>query len=104
MAYREILLVLGVLSLYNKRLFTDMVLVFKSIHQLNIKCSMRQLGLIMSTSNTRGENLRLTQLRSHNRIMVALFCNRVSTVWNRLPTNVITEKLLLALKANYINF
>ena len=49
MAYHERLQTLGALStnlrlIQTKYLFTDMVLVFKSIHRRNIKCSIKQLG------------------------------------------------------------
>ena len=65
---------------------------------------MKQLELVISTSNTRGGNLRLVQQRLHNRITAALFFNIIPSVWNRLPANLITEKTLTGFKRKLHSF
>ena len=104
MAHHEKLKMLEALNQYNKRLFADMVLVFKSIHQLNIKCSMKQLGLVMATSNTRGGNLCLIQKWLGSGITTAHFCDRISIVWIRQPINVIIERTLTRFKRKLHSF
>ena len=65
MSYADRLRELGALSLQNNRLFADLILVYKCIHQL-MCCFTDDLGLRLIMSNTRGANIKFHQQHSTN--------------------------------------
>ena len=65
MSYADRLRELGALSLQNNRLFADLILVYKCIHQL-MCCFADDLGLRLIMSNTRGANIKFHQQHSTN--------------------------------------
>jgi hypothetical protein len=78
---------LGSLTLENKRLTADMLIVHKCLYsQDKIQCSLADLGLSLMNTNTRGEHTHLT----HHHIKPTLaqyFPHRASTEGNRLNLN-----------------
>ena len=86
--YDERLLTLNALSLSDRRLYTDMVTVFKFLHG-QVNCSATDVGLVLTTSLTRGNGSRLFQRRPANRTCANLFSFRSASEWNKLPAAVI---------------
>ena len=64
---------LGALTLEQKRLYADMVIVYKVIYGL-LGCSLTELGLQLVSSNTRGAKIRLTQRKACSKFMKELLC------------------------------
>jgi hypothetical protein len=87
LSYTDRLRTLGTLTLQHRRLYADMITVFKTLHGLT-NCSPQSIGLSTSTSNTRGGGVRLCQRRAVSKIHSSLFCCRVPTVWNKLPLDI----------------
>ena len=103
MSYADRLRKLGALSLQNNRLFADLILVYKCIHQL-MCCSADDLGLHLITSNTRGANIKLHQQHSTNILRASLFSNRAAREWNRILIAILQSKTLSTFKQNLFTY
>ena len=82
------------LSLHNYRTYADMVTVlFKSLHNGMVV----DLGLLCTTSNTKGGGVRLQQWCSKSCTAALLFSYRVPPIRNKLPLTVATSPSLMVL-------
>ena len=88
---------LGVLTLENRRIFSDMVVVYSAIHGQS-NCSTDQLGLVLANCNTRGRGRRLVPGIPKSVLSRSLFCNRVPPIWNCLPDYIINRCSLSTFK------
>jgi hypothetical protein len=95
--YQQRLQALNALSLVNRRIHSDMVLVYKAIHGL-AGCSLQSLGLTLVTSNTRGNQRRLLHQRPSSRVHAGLFSCRAPREWNDIPIDIINSQSLTAFK------
>ena len=93
LTYNERLNSLKALSLHNRRIYADMITVYKGLHQL-MDCSPTDLGLCQSFSSDCGNSFRLGQFRSTD----SHFCCRVPTQWNKLPERISEAKTLTSFK------
>ena len=101
LSYEERLNELGAPTLIYRRLCADLVFIFKCLHGM-VDINAADIGLSLNNSNTRGCGSKLQQYRASTRTVGALFCHRVQSQWNKLPsvvvncTSVIQFKRLLA--------
>ena len=103
MSYADHLRELGALSLQNKHLFVDLILVYKCILQL-MCCSADDLGLRLIASSTRGANIKLHQQYSTNILKASLFSNRAAREWNRITIAILQSKTLSTFKQNLFTY
>ena len=101
-SYADRLRELGALSLQNNRLFVDLILVYKCIHQL-MCCSADGLGLRLIASKTRGD-IKLHQQHSTKILRASLFSNRAAREWNRIPIAILQSKTLSTFKQNLFTY
>jgi hypothetical protein len=73
--YQQRLQALNALSLVNRRIHSDMVLVYKAMHGL-AGYSLQSLGLTLVTSSTRSNQKRLQHQRPSSRVQAGLFSCR----------------------------
>ena len=76
------------MSLENRRLFTDLVYVYKFTHGL-LDCAAEDVGLDIAKNITRGSGVRLYQLRPLNAKSAAMFKFRAAREWNALPEAIV---------------
>ena len=86
------------MSLENKRLFADMILVYKGIHDYT-GCSLGEFGLSLAGSSSRGAGIRLHQERPLNNMAASMFKFRAARVWNSLPLTVTSSPSLCIFKS-----
>jgi hypothetical protein len=94
---------LNVLSVQSRRTYSDMIFVFKAVRGL-INCSLKDLGLQLSHSNTRGHGIRLVQRRAPSRVASNLFAFRVPSRWNKLPLSITSCATLRTFKLKLWTF
>lgn len=87
LSYEDRLRSLSALSLEHRRSCVDMTTVFKCLHG-RMDCTPSDLGLSVSTSNTRGKGIRLGQRCGVSRVCDSLFVYRAPSEWNNLPLNI----------------
>jgi ribonuclease P/MRP protein subunit RPP40 len=97
MQYCERLKSLNSLSLANKRVYADLLTVYKYTHGL-ISCPASEAGLCISTTATRGGGLRLFQRRAANVACGNLFPFRAVSAWNKLPLSIVNSKSIGSFK------
>ena len=102
-SYADRLRELRALSLQNKCLFADLILVYKCIHQL-MCCSADDLGLRLMASNTRVANIKLHQQHFTNILKASLFSNRAAREWNRIPIAILQSKSVSTFKQNLFSY
>ena len=94
--YRQRLATLNLDSLESRRIFFDLTLLFKICNRL-IDIDFSKL-FEFSTANTRGHNLKLNVKFSRLNARKYFFCNRVISIWNDLPGNVVESETLTQFK------
>ena len=97
---------LGALSLEQRRQFADLVFTYNALNG-HINCAPEDIGLGLfrsSSSCTRGGSAKLIQRRAISKITESLFCVRVPSAWNKLPTNIISSISLNTFKRLLLNF
>jgi hypothetical protein len=97
--YRERLINLSLLSLESQRIEADMIFVYKLCHNL-VGVSLKDVGLSISTSNTRGGGFRLQQEIVTSTSAAAHFRYRAANTWNSLPFNIIQSITLSSFKSS----
>jgi hypothetical protein len=96
--YQQRLQALNALSLVNRRIHSDMILVYNSMHGL-AGYSLQSLGMSTSvTSCTRSNQRRLQHQRSSSRVHAGLSSCRAPREWNEIPINIINSQLLTIFK------
>jgi hypothetical protein len=99
--YSERLKSLNSLSLASRRVYADLLTVYKYTHGL-VNCPATEAGLHVSTTATRGGGLRLYQHRAANVACGNLFPFRAASAWNKLPINVANSKSLGLFKRSLV--
>ena len=87
--YSQRLDFLHLMSLANRRLFTDLVYVYKFTHGL-LDCAAKYVGLDFAKNITRRSGVQLYQLRPLNARSAAMFKFRVAREWNVLPMAIVS--------------
>ena len=85
LSYRDRLVKLDLQTLERRRLVYDLVFCYKILHGL---CEV-SLPDELSSSNTRGNNLKLAKHFCYNDVRKYFFNNRVVDAWNNLSNNVV---------------
>ena len=85
------------MSLENRRLFVDLVYVYKFTHGL-LDCAAKDVGLDIAKTITRGSGVRLYQLRLLNAKSAVMFKFRAAREWNALPMAIVSCKAMTTFK------
>ena len=104
--YHERLQALGTLTLQDKRLISDMTVIYKCLHGL-MNCPPSTLGLSVVTANVRGQGVHVTQRRmpkGMSRVCDSLFPHRAPPNWNKLPLSITSCQSLSLFKKQLINY
>ena len=94
--YKERLRELNALSLSNRRIYADMIFIYKCLHD-DINFPTSDFGLVLVASTTRGCGCRLRQRMANNK-SVNMFNVRAVSAWNRLPDSIIASRTLNSFK------
>ena len=94
--YEERLQILKLPSLQYRRLRGDLIEVYKILHNVYDPVTTKTLlTKIPTTSVTRKSNtLNLTKRRTNKNAYKYFFTNRINTVWNSLPNDIVNAKSL----------
>jgi hypothetical protein len=103
MNYMERLQFLNLPTLKFRRIRGDMVEVFKMTHNLYDQCTVPTLTRNPDT-RTRGNSFKLKVDRCKYDLRKYSFCNRVTSVWNSLPDNVVCSESLNSFKNSLDKF
>ncbi len=89
LSYSDRLSELGALTLQNRRIYADMILVYKALHNM-LDCSASALGLeyAVSSRSTRDQGIRLVQRQPVTKLCASLFACRAPSQWNKLPPDI----------------
>ena len=102
--YEERLQILKLPSLQYRRLRGDLIEVYKILHAVYDPVTTKTLlTKIPTTSVTRSNTLNLTKKRTNKNAYKYFFTNRINTVWNSLPNDIVNAKSLNIFK-NKIDF
>ena len=101
LSYESRLKTLALISLEERRTRGDLIQVFKLIKGID-NVDYRTFFQISDGSRTRGHRFKIVKLRSRLEIRRHFFSQRVVNEWNRLPSLVVEQKLLTALKIDWI--
>jgi hypothetical protein len=93
---------LHALTLSHRRTLADMVFIYKCMHGL-VNFPAIELGLELNVSNTRSNGCRLYQ-RHSNSATNALFSVRATSMWNKLPVNIVSCTSLKSFKQSLYNY
>ncbi len=85
--YSDRLNILASLTLQQRRVYIDMMIVFKSLRGLT-NCSASDLGLSLTSSHSRGRSVQLKQRKATSRKCAGRFMYRAPSKWNKLPLNI----------------
>ncbi len=99
LSYINRLTTLDILSLEATRLQCDLITAYQITHGL-MGISPENAGLQLSTNATRGGGLKLHQKFVKKSSVAAMFCFRIPTIWNSLPSHIIECKSLPAFKSS----
>ena len=64
----------------------------------------QQTAKRLTTSNTRGANIKLHQQHSTNILRASLLSNRATKEWNRIPIAILQFKILSNFKQNLFTY
>jgi len=81
---------LGLLSLENRRLWGDLIEVFKILTDRE-NVDKNQFFTLSEFSHLRGHSLKLSKPRSTRQVRQNFFSQRVIDTWNKLPSDVISS-------------
>ena len=88
-------------SLLQRRVYLDLIFIYKCLHQLTA-ISVNSLGLSVISSTTRGNGIRLNYFIPKTLLLSTSFRCRAAQAWNTLPTTIVTlptlSKFKVALK------
>jgi hypothetical protein len=97
--YAQRLRKLNIRSLESARLESDLVLVYKILHNL-VDVTPESVGLYLSNSSrTRSAGVKLQHLLPRSSAIAAKFMFRVPPIWNSLPSDIIASKSLSIFKS-----
>jgi hypothetical protein len=88
LSYYDRLRELGVLSMHNRRIYTDMIFIYKILHGL-VACPGSAFGVVVSGNRTRANGVGLQHFRSNSKSSSALFCVRSPSQWNKLYLHIL---------------
>ena len=92
-------------TLEHRRLIYDLCTCFKIIHGYNDTClDMNRMHLEGRPNNTRGHNLKLAKEMCRTDMLRFFFCNRICTVWNSLPLDVVNAPSVNSFKKRVSKF
>jgi hypothetical protein len=89
-------------TLEHRRLIYDLCTCFKIIHGYNDTCL--DMHLERRPNNTRGHNFRLFKQLCRTDMLRFFFCNRMCTVWNSLPLDVVNAPSVSSFKKRVAKF
>ena len=110
LSYDNCLEVLGLERLELRRLYFDLIELFKIVNHFTYSCIFNVLSFNQhALHNTRGHRFKLNVIRSNKNVFKTFFTNRVVNVWNFLPaecfnTNLISTFKNRLLKINFSDF
>ena len=84
LSYRDRLDILGLETLEERRIKTDLILLFKIVHGL-VHCNQEEF-ITFSSAPTRGHPLKLMVQHSRLEVRKNYFVNRTIPIWNSLPS------------------
>ena len=86
---------LNALTLTKRRIYADMLFVFKYLHNLT-GYKLSDVGLSITKSNTHGNDIRFEQrMKSGTRLS-----HRIPLIWNQLSLIVVSSKKISVFKSN----
>ena len=97
LTYEDRLRFLGLQTLATRRRRSDLILVFKLLHNL-VDYDYRKILTLSGTVQLRGHPLKLAKHHSRLDIRRHSFAFRVVTPWNQLPASVVTAPSVTAFK------
>ena len=95
--YEEHLQELRLPSLVHRRLWGDLIQVYKYIHN---HYDMESLSLIDERSRTRGHTLKLVKERCRKDVRKKFFSLRTNSLSNKLPSNIVAADMLNSFKGS----
>jgi hypothetical protein len=97
-SYDDRLTFLGLQRLELRRIYTDLIFMFKLTHNIIPNCSLTRMLCFANHVHTRGHRYKLFFNRSNKLIFSNYFINRVTPIWNYLSDNCFTPDNLLCFK------
>jgi hypothetical protein len=102
LSYSERLHELNALTLSNRRVYADLIFVFKCMHGLTNYPAI-ELGLCRVNSTTRGNGCRLQQRHTTNATS-NMFSFRAVHLWNSLPSHIVNAASIRSFKKSLFNY
>ena len=97
LTYAERLSILGLQSLEHRRLIADLIMTFNIISKQN-SIGPNYFFKFNTNNNLRGHPYKLSVPLTKTNIQKFHFSNRIVSVWNSLPTNVVTSPSTFSFK------